>query len=155
MFEIGAIIKYEGVDYEIIEVPDINTVKVKPIELDIMGKNIIEDYMKQYDVAEAIARWFISMKKITHGYMKSVRCTKLTSAIKAVEQLIRLDNYSPAVIIKVLNNSMKDSFWSEIAKTLPNIRNKWFDKLYSNMIIQEKHKKIDDVERMILTKELT
>jgi len=155
MFEIGTIIKYEGMDYEIIEVPNIDEIRVKPIEINVVGKNILEDYMKQYDVAEAIARWFMSMKKITHGYIRDVRKTKLSSAIKAVEDLIRLDNYSPAIIIKVLDSSMKDSFWSEIAKTLPNIRDKWFGKLYSNMVVQEKHKKIDDVERMILTKELT
>ena len=165
MFEKEKLILYEGVEYEITEVNSINSISVKPAQRDIMGKELLAKYMREYDIQEATARWFISMKQVTHGYLKCVRNAKLEDGIKTVDKLIRLDGYTPIQIITVLQKCLTDTyFWQNVALTLTGLRtvgiyvdkqgNKIrgktskFDKIYAGLNSQIS--KISDEERRIV-----
>ena len=170
MFETGKLILYEGIDYEITEVNSINSISLKPKQRDIMGKELLAKYMREYDIQEAIARWFISMKQITHGYLKCVRNAKVDSGTKVIDKLIRIDGYTPVQIVTVLEKCLTDTyFWQNVVLTLTGIRvvgsyvdkrgNKItgktskFDKVYAGLNSQIQ--KITDEERRIVMNELT
>jgi len=62
---------------------------------------------------QAVTQWFHELKAIDFPRLKSIKTYNKKSAEKTIDLLIRKDGFTEDEIIRVLNFSFYDKFWSK------------------------------------------
>lgn len=152
--------------YRIIEIKNYNEIKLALSKNSIKNANELIQKLDNTDKCanKIIAEWFVKSKKITHGFIKSVRNTKIETAENVIRKLHDIDGYSYMEIVLTLSAAMKDDFWKDVVLTCSGLRRKrkgrqtWFEmiraKIHNINADKDKSKDINKQQKSVM-EELT
>ena len=154
MFNIGDIILHNGINYQISKVDGYNKIELHLLENAIVCDKEILKLLRNKSIDNvnyAIAKWFVETKILTHGYIASVRNTKIETNQNIIRRLHEIDGYNYIEIILTLSACMRDEFWKDIVLTCASLRKKikgsktqtWFDRIRMGLHLD--NKKEDDI----------
>lgn len=130
------IVIINGITYRIKKVVETGLIRIIVKEESLVNYDELKRQLNNETLdspAECIARWFIETKKVTHGYLHSVKFTKVETAKNVIRRLHQLDGYGYMEILLTLSAALKDDFWKDVVLTCSGLRTKrkgkqtWFD----------------------------